>query len=191
MLIKEQPEAAPQAKLADRLVADQFVVVCQNIRSLFNVGSIFRTADCFGVDKIYLTGITGRPPRKEISKVALGADTYIPWEYAKQPLRTVRMLKKAGFTIVALEQATGAAALAKRVDINAFEPKLPIALLLGYEVKGLPKSLLAEAHTIVEIPQYGKKESLNVSVAFGIAANHIARNIEGSIQNNKKNSKKK
>lgn len=147
----------------------EFYVICQNIRSLFNVGSIFRTADCFGVDKIFLTGITGRPPRKEISKVALGAENYIPWEYHRQPARLIKELKQQGVKIVALEQLKG-----KSIELNKFKPTFPLALILGYEVKGLPKSLLKLADEVVEIKMFGKKESLNVGVAFGIAAEHIS-----------------
>ncbi len=146
-----------------------FYVICQNIRSLFNVGSVFRTSDAFGADKIFLTGITGRPPRKEISKVALGAENYIAWEYCRQPARLIKELKSNGIKIIALEQVKG-----KSIDLNKWQPKFPMALILGYEPKGLPKNLLALADQIVEIPMYGKKESLNVGVAFGIAANHIA-----------------
>src|SRR5579859_4191220 len=105
----------------------RFVVVCQNIRSLFNVGSIFRVADCFGVNKVYLTGITGRPPRAEISKVALGAENYVPWEYHKQPARLLKQLSALGYEVVALEQVRG-----KSIDLNKFKPRFPVALLLGY-----------------------------------------------------------
>ncbi len=148
----------------------EFYVICQNIRSLFNVGAIFRTADAFGADKIFLTGITGRPPRKEISKVALGAEEYMPWEYQRQPARLIKKLKSQGVQIVALEQAKG-----ESIDLNQWQPKFPLALILGYEPVGLPKPLLKLADQIVEIPMHGKKESLNVAVAFGIAANHIAK----------------
>jgi tRNA G18 (ribose-2'-O)-methylase SpoU len=147
---------------------DEYVVICQNMRSLFNVGSVFRTADCFGVSKIYLTGITGRPPRKEISKVALGAEVYIPWEYARQPLRLIKKLKAAGYRIVALEQLPG-----KSKILGDYQPKFPTALLLGYEVSGLPKNLLSACDDVMEIPVYGKKESLNVASAFAIAADHF------------------
>jgi len=147
----------------------KFYVICQNIRSLFNVGAIFRTADCFGADKIFLTGITGRPPRREISKVALGAENWIPWEHHRQAARLIKKLKAAGVRIVALEQVKG-----KSINLNRWQPKFPLAVILGYEPKGLPRPLLALADEIVEIPMYGKKESLNVGVAFGIAANRIA-----------------
>ncbi|TSC65154.1 MAG: tRNA/rRNA methyltransferase SpoU [Candidatus Doudnabacteria bacterium Gr01-1014_77] len=123
----------------------EFYVICQNIRSLFNVGSIFRTADAFGVDRIYLTGITGRPPRKEISKVALGAEEYIPWEYHRQPARLIKALKKEGIRIVALEQVKN-----KSIDMHKWKPKFPMALILGYEQKGFPKSLIKLADDVVE-----------------------------------------
>jgi len=158
----------------------EFYVICQNIRSLFNVGSIFRTADAFGVDRIYLTGITGRPPRKEISKVALGAENYIPWEYHRQPARLIKSLKKQGIRIVALEQVKS-----KSMKLSKWKPKFPIALIVGYEPKGLPKSLIKLSDDVVEIPMFGKKESLNVGVAFGVAANHIAEYkfaLKGKIQ---------
>lgn len=148
----------------------EYVVICQNMRSLFNVGSVFRTADCFGASKIYLTGITGRPPRKEIAKVALGADEYIPWEYARQPLRLIKRLKNEGYRIVALEQLPG-----KSKRLGDYQPKFPIALLLGYEVTGLPKNLLSVCDDVLEIPMYGKKESLNVASAFAIAAHHFSQ----------------
>ena len=147
----------------------EFYVICQNIRSLFNVGSIFRTADAFGADRIYLTGITGRPPRKEISKVALGAEGYIHWEYHRQPARLIKALKKNGVRIVALEQVKN-----KSIDMRKWKPKFPMALILGYEPKGLPKSLIKLCDDVVEISMFGEKESLNVGVAFGVAANHIA-----------------
>lgn len=147
----------------------KFYTVCCNIRSLFNVGSIFRTAECFGVDQIFLAGITGHPPRKEISKVALGAEDFVKWEYHRQPARLVKKLRGSGVQIIALEQKKG-----KSVLLNKFKPRFPVALLLGNEPDGLPDSLVKLADIIAEIPVYGKKESLNVSVAFGIAANHIA-----------------
>ena len=161
--------SAGKSKTLKKQKPRQFYVICQNIRSLFNVGAIFRTADCFGADKIFLTGITGRPPRKEISKVALGAETWIPWEYYRQPARLIKKLKSQGVKVVALEQVQG-----KSKKLEQWQPEFPIALLLGYEVKGLPKGLLKLSDQIVEIPMYGKKESLNVGVAFGIAACHIA-----------------
>lgn len=165
-----------------------FIVICQNIRSLFNVGSIFRSADCFGVSKIFLTGITGTPPRPEISKVALGAENFVDWEYCKQPKKLIQPLRAKGFSIVALEKinidkiknaSLRSSLKSKIVSLDLFRPRFPIALLLGHETKGLPRDLLDLADQILEIPMHGKKENLNVSVAFGIAACYIASHFKG------------
>jgi 23S rRNA (guanosine2251-2'-O)-methyltransferase len=153
---------------AEAIKKNEYVVVCQNMRSLFNVGSVFRSADCFGASKVYLTGITGRPPRKEISKVALGAEEYIDWEYVKQPFRLIKKLKAEGYRIAALEQAPNSKI------IYEYKPKFPLALILGYEVAGLPKNILAACDDIIEIPMYGKKESLNVASAFAVMASRLA-----------------
>jgi tRNA G18 (ribose-2'-O)-methylase SpoU len=145
-----------------------FFVIAHNIRSLHNVGSIFRTADAFGVSKIFLTGYTGRPDNtvhiNKIAKTALGAEKWIPWEYQKSPVRLIKRLKKEKVKIIALEKH------AKAVNMKKIKPKFPLALVLGEEVRGVSKPILNLADSILEIPMLGKKESLNVSVAFGIAA---------------------
>jgi len=141
-------------------------VVCDSIRSLENIGSIFRTADAIGADKIYLCGISGTPPNHKISKTALGAEETVPFEYHKQTWRLIDKLKNKKTErvyIVALEQDKRA------IDIRKFKPKFPMALILGNEVKGISKKNLKKADKIVYLPMIGKKESLNVSVAFGIA----------------------
>lgn len=146
----------------------KFFVIAHNIRSLLNVGSVFRTADAFGVSKIYLTGYTGTPNnpvhRAKIAKTALGAENFVPWEQYRSASGLIKKLKAEGVKIVALENNT------KAVNIKKFKPKFPLALLLGEEVKGVAKPLLKLCDQTVEIPMVGKKESLNVSVAFGIAA---------------------
>jgi tRNA G18 (ribose-2'-O)-methylase SpoU len=145
-----------------------FVVICDSLRSLFNVGSVFRTADGVGVDKIYLCGITGHPDvqkaKRKISKVALGAQDFIEWEYVKQSWRLVDKLKKDGYQIVSLEQ------MSQSINYAKFKPKFPLALIIGNESKGIKKSLLNRSNKIIDIPMRGQKESLNVSVGFGIAA---------------------
>ncbi len=145
-----------------------FFVIAHNIRSLYNVGSIFRIADAFGISKIYLTGYTGTPVnpihKKKIGKVALGAEGWIPWEKVRSGSKLIKRLKQTGVTVVALENNVKAQKLTK------FKVKKPFALLLGEETKGVPKPLLKLCDKVVEIPMSGKKESLNVSVAFGIAA---------------------
>ncbi|MBU1289711.1 TrmH family RNA methyltransferase, partial [Patescibacteria group bacterium] len=113
---------------------NKFYVVCDNIRSLENIGSVFRTADALGVDKIFLCGICGKPPRDKISKTALGAEKNIPWEYHSQIWRVIDKLKKEGVFIVALEQTKNS------VAYNKFKPKFPMALVIGNEVKGVSLS---------------------------------------------------
>ncbi len=150
----------------------EIVAVLPNIRSLHNVGSIFRTADAAGVSKLYLSGITPKPVdplgnyRREIAKVALGAERTVPWEYSRSTAALLKKLKKAGYTIFAVEQSK------KSIPYYALNPKpyalRKVALVVGNEVKGLPPGILRMADKILEIPMRGKKESLNVSVAFGI-----------------------
>ena len=145
----------------------EIVLILQNIRSLHNVGSIFRTADAYGAAKLYLSGYTAAPPREEISKVALGAETWIPWEKSVRTWKIVEDLRVRGYQIVALEQTK------KSQPITNFEPKYPIALILGNEVRGVTKAVLAQTDTIVHLPMYGRKESLNVSVAAGVALAYL------------------
>lgn len=147
------------------------VLILHNIRSVHNVGSIFRTADAAGVSKILLSGYTPAPtdrfdlPRKDFAKVSLGAEKTIPWEQTKTLATAVRQCKKENFYIVAIEQAKDSTPL-----FNFKAPKnKSVALVLGNEVRGLSKQGLALCDAIVEIPMRGKKESLNVSVAAGIA----------------------
>ncbi len=144
-------------------------IIAHNIRSLHNVGSIFRIADSLGVNKIFLTGYTGAPPDPKIAKVALGAELFVPWEQASSAARLIKKLKKTvpGLSVVALENNVKPPLVS--VNITNFRPKFPLALLLGEETKGISKPLLQLADVIVEIPMRGHKESLNVSVACGIA----------------------
>ena len=148
----------------------EIIVILDNIRSTYNVGAIFRSADAAGVNKIYWCGITPTPPNPKISKVALGAENYITWEKAKTTWCLSEKLKKDGYFIIALEQGEKA----KNIFKNKFNKKHnKIALLLGPEVKGLSNKILKRADGLLEIPMFGKKESLNVAVAFGIAIYQI------------------
>ena len=144
-------------------------VLCNNIRSAHNVGSIFRTADGAGVEKIYLCGITGVPPRPQIEKTALGAEKTVLWEYSKSALKTIKKLKKQGYQIIALERTK------KSEPFHKAKYKNKVCLVVGNEVTGIKKSVLKEADKIVFIPMRGEKESLNVSVAFGIGVYQIAK----------------
>jgi len=144
-----------------------FYLICDNIRSLENIGSIFRTADALSVDKIFLGGICGCPPNDKISKTALGAEESVCWEHTWQIWRTIDNLKKQGVFIVALEQT-------KRSKLyTEFKPKFPLALIIGHEVRGISPALLKRANQVIHLPMLGIKESLNVSVAFGVAGYHI------------------
>ena len=145
-------------------------LILHNIRSVYNVGSIFRTADTAGVTKIILSGYTPAPvdrfrlPRKDFAKVSLGAEKTIPWVQTKTLAAAIRQLKKENYSITAVEQAKNSTPL---FDFKKPKNK-PLALLLGNEVKGISKQSLSLCDAIVEIPMRGKKESLNVSVAAGI-----------------------
>ncbi len=146
---------------------NKIYVVLDNVRSRENVGSIFRTADAAGVSKIYLCGITPTPPHQKISKTALGAEKWIPWEYRKQTWKCLLELKNQNskFKILALEKTKGSK--------NIFKFKIPkkysIVLVVGNEVKGLSPKILKYCDKIVSILMVGRKESLNVAVAAGIA----------------------
>lgn len=145
------------------------IVALSNIRSLFNVGSIFRTADAFGIDSLILGGYTGYPPRKEITKTALGAERWVPWERVYHIPRKLRALKEEGFTIIGLENNISP----QTIPLQQFIPPRLTVLVLGNEVRGLSPAVQKEIDTFVAIPMVGKKESLNVAVAFGIAAWHV------------------
>lgn len=140
----------------------RFVLILPDIRSCHNVGAMFRTADACGVEKIWLCGYTPVPPRPEIDKVALGAETWMPWEQAADPTEVVRKLKLDGYTIVALEKNGGS------VAIGDMQLQAPVALIVGNEVTGVGEELLDLADIVAHIPMCGRKESLNVSVAAGI-----------------------
>lgn len=150
-------------------MAKEIQVICDNIRSLYNVGSIFRTSDALGVSKVWLCGITGTPEQSGLRKVALGAEDSVGWETAKSAWRVAEKLRKQGFKIVALELTKGSK------NIKLFKPDYPLALIVGNEVSGVSPALLKRCDAVVHIPMKGIKESLNVSVAFGIAAYELSR----------------
>ena len=139
------------------------IAVLHNIRSRHNVGSIFRTADAAGIKKIYLCGYTPEP----LPKVSLGAEKFLPWEKCKSTTALIGRLKKDGFLILAIEQSPRAVPYYKFKDLKIKKFK-DLVLVFGNEVKGLPPAILKRADKILEIPMYGKKESLNVAVAFGV-----------------------
>lgn len=139
-------------------------LVLDDIRSMANVGAIFRTGDGFRIERIYLCGITARPPHREIEKTALGATDSVEWHYFQQAADAVRELKDQGYRILALEQAEGS------ISLNHFTPEAgtPYALIVGNEVFGVQDTLLQMADAVLEIPQFGTKHSFNVSVSAAI-----------------------
>lgn len=148
------------------------VVVAHNIRSLFNVGSLLRTAEGVLLEKVWLGGYTGTPPRKEITKTALGAEEMIPWEYAKDVYALLRRLKDDGRVIYGLENCR------ESISIGDVKLRLPAALIIGNEIDGLPSNVLKLCDQVLHLPMRGAKTSLNVAVACGAAAYEFLRQWE-------------
>jgi len=143
-----------------------FIFVLDNIRSLNNVGSVFRTADSFRATRIYLCGLTGTPPHRDITKTALGADESVEWEHYPDILELINKLKLEGYQIAALEQAEGSTMLNNFLPI----PNQKYAFILGNEVFGVNEDVVNQCDICLEIPQFGTKHSLNVAVSAGIVA---------------------
>ena len=148
-------------------------VILDNVRSLHNVGSVFRTADAFLVKSIYLCGITSTPPHAEIHKTALGAENSVEWEYFEDTLQVVEELKAKGFTVLAIEQAKGSTML----DDFTLDNEKKYAVVLGNEVKGVRQDVVSACDDCIEIPQFGTKHSLNVSVAAGVVIWEFAKKL--------------
>lgn len=156
----------------DRLSVEEFketqktpiVIVLDNIRSLNNIGSVFRTSDAFLVEKIYLCGITATPPHKDIHKTALGSTDTVDWEYVENTMDLIERLKAEKVIIASIEQAENATML------NDFKPQpnQKYALVFGNEVKGVAQNVVSASDVIIEIPQFGTKHSLNISVSCGV-----------------------
>ena len=140
------------------------IVILDNIRSLNNIGSVFRTSDAFLIEKIYLCGITAQPPHKDIQKTALGATDTVSWEYAEDVLEVVTKLQQEGVKVFAIEQAEGA------VMLDDFKPEKDekLAVVFGNEVKGVQQKVVSVSDGIIEIPQLGSKHSLNIAVSVGV-----------------------
>lgn len=155
-----------------RLTKEQFqqsektplILVLDNVRSHLNVGSIFRTADAYLIEAIYLCGITGQPPHRDIHKTALGATDTVAWKYFANTMDAIAELKAAGYSVISIEQAD------KAVMLNKFEPQKGVkyAIVFGNEVEGVSQDVVNASDVIVEIPQYGMKHSLNIAVSVGV-----------------------
>lgn len=153
-----------------------FHVVLNDIRSLYNVGSIFRTSDAVGVEKIWICGITGSPPSSMISKTALGAEEKVPWEYRSNIEDLLKELKQNSFQLVLLEQ------MEQSVAYDEFIPKAPVCLIVGNEIEGVSGQILSYCDKAVEIEMVGLKNSLNVAVAFGIMAYQMRHQLKKVIK---------
>jgi tRNA G18 (ribose-2'-O)-methylase SpoU len=140
------------------------VVILDNVRSLNNIGSIFRSCDAFLIDKLYLCGITAKPPHRDIQKTALGATESVVWEYAENTLEIVKKLKSETYKIYSVEQAD------KSTKLQDFEydPNSKVALIFGHEVRGVDQEVINVSDDCIEIPQFGSKHSFNIAVSVGI-----------------------
>ena len=161
----------------DKYKRNPIYVICDNIRSIFNVGSIFRTSDGAFIEKLYLTGYTPYSPRKEIDKVALGATLSVPWEYHKNPVDIAMDLKAKGINICVLEITNESNHL-----WNISKEDFPLCLVLGNEITGVSKEIIDIADISIEIPMLGMKQSLNVSVSYGIAVYEMVRKLNFNSQ---------
>lgn len=147
------------------------IIVLDNIRSLNNIGSFFRTSDAFNVEKIYLCGITAKPPHRDINKTALGATDSVEWEHVESTEEIVKSLKQSGYSICSIEQAENTTALNEINNLNDSK----FALVFGNEVDGVDQKIIDLSDRIIEIPQFGTKHSLNVSVCAGVVMWEFAK----------------
>jgi tRNA G18 (ribose-2'-O)-methylase SpoU len=147
-------------------------VLLDDIRSLHNVGAVFRTSDAVALEHLYLCGISGTPPRSEIRKTSLGAEETVPWSYHPDPVAIVRDLAGQGYQIVVLEQTTTS------IDYGRAEYRFPLCLIVGHEYNGVAEELVRLADMAIDLPMLGVKHSLNVSVAFGVAIYKILQHWE-------------
>src|ERR1700693_1268349 len=155
--------------LYERLGPLPVSVLLDNVRSLYNVGAFFRTADAADIEKLYLGGITGRPPKRAITKTALGAEESVPWEHTWDPVKLLCGLRERGHEIAAVETAVHA------VDLFDWAPRFPVCVVFGHEVDGIREEVSALCDTYVRIPMLGAKHSLNVATAGGVVVYELLR----------------
>ena len=167
MRFKKTPNEALDRKSVEEFKKTQklpVVILLDNVRSMHNVGSAFRTADAFLVEKVFLTGITAKPPHREIHKSALGATESVEWEYFTNTLEAVNNLRSEGYTIISVEQVH------PHVTLDRFKPEAgkKYCLIFGNEVNGVEESVIQSSDICIEVPQSGTKHSLNISVSIGV-----------------------
>ena len=154
-------------------------ILLHNVRSLYNVGAFFRSADAAGCEKLYLTGITGRPPHPGLAKTALGAEETVAWEHHPDPAALILRLRQRGHEIAAIETSVHS------TDLYDWQPRFPVCVLFGHEVDGLADPLLAACDTYVRIPMLGRKHSLNVATAGGVVIYELLRKYRAMLENAK------
>lgn len=162
-------KSVEEFKASDKI---PIIIVLENIRSAYNVGSVFRTSDAFLVEAIYIIGYSAKPPHKEIKKTALGAEETVDWKYFKTTAEAIDELRARGFNVYAAEQAEGS----YKLNAIGFEPNEKIAVVLGNEVTGVEQSTIALCDGCLEIPQLGMKHSLNIATAAGVILWELVRN---------------
>src|SRR3954454_19832033 len=162
-------QATATGALYDGINTLPVAVLLDNVRSMYNVGAFFRTADAAAVEKLYLCGITGTPPKHAISKTALGADETVAWEHSWEPIEVVARLRDRGYEMAAIETSVHA------VDLFDWTPRFPVCLVFGHEVDGVRPEISAACDTHVRIPMLGTKHSLNVATAGGVVIYELLR----------------
>jgi tRNA G18 (ribose-2'-O)-methylase SpoU len=172
--VERLPFQATQAGAAyDHLAAMPVAVLLDNVRSLYNVGAFFRTADAAGAEKLYLCGITGHPPKPALSKTALGADETVAWEHSWEPMAALAALRERGYELAAIETTAHA------VDLFDWQPRFPVCVIFGHEVDGIRPEISEFCDTHVRIPMLGTKHSLNVATAGGVVLYELLRKYRG------------
>jgi 23S rRNA (guanosine2251-2'-O)-methyltransferase len=162
-------QATEAAAAYDGITVLPVSILLDNVRSLYNVGAFFRTADAAGIARLHLCGITGRPPKRALAKTALGAEETVPWEHAWDPLPVLDALRTEGLEIAAVETSIHA------VDLFDWTPRFPVCLVFGHEVDGIRPGVAARCDTHVRIPMLGRKHSLNVATAGGVVVYELLR----------------
>ncbi len=154
---------------------NQLIAILDNVRSLNNIGSVFRTADAFAIEAVYLCGITAKPPHREINKTALGATESVNWTCFEDTQTAVKKLKEDGWKVYAIEQTENS------ILLNEFKPLSDekIALIFGHEVKGVEQKVINQCDGVIEIPQKGTKHSLNISVSAGVVIWDLVNKLDG------------
>ncbi|MEM8900753.1 MAG: RNA methyltransferase [Bacteroidota bacterium] len=174
--IEEMGRMSPEAfEMANKIPVR---VILDDIRSMHNVGALFRTSDAFRIEKIHLCGITPRPPHREIHKTAIGAEKSVSWEYHEHILPLIQQLISEGYQLIGVEQTENSTPLQK-FEVN---PSHKYALILGHEIQGVKQEVLDLCDAVVEIPQHGTKHSLNISVSAGISLFHFSHPFFGGMQ---------